>query len=348
MPKRSLETQIDQLYRGPLESFTPARNALAKGRGTIEARKIRALTKPTLAAWAVNQLYWNERDVYDALIQSVEALRRAHREIVKGRDADLPGLSASHRKAVKKAETAAGQIVRASGHPLTQATLEAISQTLDSLPAEGSPGRLSRALEPRGFEIFGDTEIPPARSERGRSTSRAQAGEDPPRVADRGRSGPSRAGATRPTSRGRGVEPSRDPGDLSSGQKKVSSRPQEPDRRAVRKREEAIARQRRMERIQTRRDSKAAATAVAAANREVRSAQRESLRKRRALEQGRIRQQRLERELENIQAARVSVEREVAGAEKESATAEAALAASRQSAEAARERLIQIRKKRAT
>ena len=58
---------IDQLYQLPLDEFTAARNALAKSSGQAS---LKALEKPTLAAWAVNQLYWHQRATYDAASQT--------------------------------------------------------------------------------------------------------------------------------------------------------------------------------------------------------------------------------------------------------------------------------------
>ena len=65
MAPRRLETDIDQLYQLPLEEFTSARNTLARTAGA-DAAEVRKLAKPPLAAWAVNQLYWKRREVYDA------------------------------------------------------------------------------------------------------------------------------------------------------------------------------------------------------------------------------------------------------------------------------------------
>jgi hypothetical protein len=61
--------EIDRLYQLPLGEFTPARNALAKELGKTDAR-IKNLQKPNVPAWAVNQLYWRERPLYDRLIKA--------------------------------------------------------------------------------------------------------------------------------------------------------------------------------------------------------------------------------------------------------------------------------------
>ena len=47
----------DELYGLPLAEFTPARDARAKAlKGTEHASRVKALRKPSLAAWVVNLL----------------------------------------------------------------------------------------------------------------------------------------------------------------------------------------------------------------------------------------------------------------------------------------------------
>ena len=58
-----LNDEVDELYQLPLAEFTGARNALAarlkqSGRAN-DASLVKALQKPPVSAWAVNQLYWN-------------------------------------------------------------------------------------------------------------------------------------------------------------------------------------------------------------------------------------------------------------------------------------------------
>ena len=84
MASRTLETEIDRLYQLPVEEFTPARNALAKS-SAGDAARIRALHKPPIAAWAVNQLYWQHGDVWNELIAAAENARKAHRAVLAGR-----------------------------------------------------------------------------------------------------------------------------------------------------------------------------------------------------------------------------------------------------------------------
>jgi len=80
------DDRIDELYQLPLDEFTPARNALAKELGDGGIKK---LEKPNVAAWAVNQLYWRERKLYDEVIKTAEQLRTAYKQMLAGKPADV-------------------------------------------------------------------------------------------------------------------------------------------------------------------------------------------------------------------------------------------------------------------
>jgi hypothetical protein len=152
MPTRTLDGQIDRLYQLPLDEFTEARNALAKETGNSE---IRRLTKPPAAAWAINQVYWSQRPVYDALAASAAALRNAHASVLAGKRADLRAAGKEHEDALEAALKAALAILSDAGQPATDATKQAIASTLRGLPSSGDqPGRLARTLQPGGFELL--------------------------------------------------------------------------------------------------------------------------------------------------------------------------------------------------
>ncbi|MFA5909348.1 MAG: hypothetical protein WC815_11260 [Vicinamibacterales bacterium] len=148
-----MDTQIDQLYQLPLDQFTPARNALAKHAGA-RAPEIKRLEKPNLAAWAVNQLFWRERPIYDELIDASQQLRTAYREQLAGQSPDVRGAEANHRAAVKRATQTAREILEADGGKATAAVIDAVRETLDILPSNDPPGRMTRPLKRTGFEAL--------------------------------------------------------------------------------------------------------------------------------------------------------------------------------------------------
>ena len=151
----ALDARIDELYQQPPNEFTAARNALAKTLNGADAARVRALPKPTVVPWVVNQVYWRARGVFDRLRKSGERLRAAQIAALKGRSADLRGATEAHRQAIAEAAAQAVRIAQtASVHPgadeLTR-TLEALSLAPD-MPEP--PGRLTRPLRPAGFEAL--------------------------------------------------------------------------------------------------------------------------------------------------------------------------------------------------
>lgn len=153
MPARTLETQIDRLYQLPLDEFTAARNALAKEAGN-EGARVRTLQKPSVAAWAVNQLYWRKRDIWDALIAAAESARRAHQAVLSGRSGDVRASSEVHEESVETALKETLALLQSSGHPVTDATKQQIATTLRALPSDKAAGRLTQPLQPGGFEML--------------------------------------------------------------------------------------------------------------------------------------------------------------------------------------------------
>jgi hypothetical protein len=155
------DEEIDRLYQLPLDEFTPARNALAKAHGKSDT-SIKDLQKPSVPAWAVNQLFWRERAVYDRLIQAAERLRDAHRKMLAGKPTDLREAEAAHRDAVRAANDRTRALIAEGGQALTPATLAAVTETLQALPAADPPGRLTRPLKPLGFEALSGVSLRPS------------------------------------------------------------------------------------------------------------------------------------------------------------------------------------------
>ncbi len=153
MASHRLETDINRLYQLPLDEFTAARNALARTAGD-DAADVRQLAKPSIPAWAVNQLYWKSRDLYDALIDASTELRKTHKTILGGRRADLREPSRAHEDALDAALKGALAILQEAGHPPTDATRQGVLTTLRALPTNEPPGRLTDTLQPGGFEML--------------------------------------------------------------------------------------------------------------------------------------------------------------------------------------------------
>src|SRR5579862_9733037 len=102
MPSRTVDDEIGQLYQRPLAEFTPARNALAKQAGK-DAPRVRALPKPSVPAWAVNQLYWRDRHAWDALVAAAENARAVNRVVLAGKSGDVRAANQVHEETVESA-----------------------------------------------------------------------------------------------------------------------------------------------------------------------------------------------------------------------------------------------------
>jgi hypothetical protein len=167
----SLESSIDRLYQGPLAEFVSARTALAKTLaktpgGDDDAKRVKALQKPAAVAWAVNQVYWHARPVYDRLIKSGAALRAAQISALGGRAADLRGAADLHRKALAAAVKEAQGLASSAG---VNPNPDSLTQTLEALSlatkAGEAPGRLTQPVQPAGFEALAGVAVrdtPPA------------------------------------------------------------------------------------------------------------------------------------------------------------------------------------------
>jgi hypothetical protein len=150
----------DALFALPWRQFTAGRDRLArtlKASGDAEgAEAVRALSKPSVSAWAVNQLYWHDRECHEALVSAGEALRRAQK-------ARLSGGAASVREAMDRRDAAvaaaAGRVqalAAAGGETLSGAMHERVRTSLEALAtlppsALGPPGRLVKDLQATGL-----------------------------------------------------------------------------------------------------------------------------------------------------------------------------------------------------
>ena len=81
--------ELDRLYGLPLDEFVKERDALAKrlrGEDREAAAAVKALRKPTVGAWALNQAIRRRRSETDELLETADALRDAYRDMLRGGD----------------------------------------------------------------------------------------------------------------------------------------------------------------------------------------------------------------------------------------------------------------------
>jgi len=173
---RGLQQEIDRLFALPLNEFTSARNELARrlrNEGeSAAADEIRALGKPTVSAWAINQLSRCEPAAVGDLLRAGDALRKEQQRLLReaGKPDSLRDALAKERKAISALTEGARSVLEKEGRPVTEATLQRIAGTLQAAAVENvgrqllKAGRLTGDLEPTGFEAFAGVELPARRS----------------------------------------------------------------------------------------------------------------------------------------------------------------------------------------
>ena len=133
----------EDLYALPLDEFTAARNRLAKELGKDgdpdEAARVKALRKPSAAAWLVNQLVRRRKKAAKDLLRAGERLRSAQEKALGGGSRSaLEKTVAAEREAVEKLVAEARKIASESGSKASDASLARVQSTLHavSLDAE--------------------------------------------------------------------------------------------------------------------------------------------------------------------------------------------------------------------
>ncbi|MFC0624079.1 hypothetical protein [Kribbella deserti] len=162
-----LELVAVDLYGLAPDSFTAARNqaaAQAKAAGEITASAaIKALRKPTLAAWLANQLVRAEPDRVDELTRLGSELREAH---LTRDGARLRELTPRRHELVAELVTAATRRAAEQGRKVTEAVADRLTETLDAALVDPTAaqllrsGRLTSALRHVGFGVVDESGTP--------------------------------------------------------------------------------------------------------------------------------------------------------------------------------------------
>ena len=158
-----MNLEIDQLYTLAPEEFIAARDALAKASPASERIRIKALRRPTLGAWLVNQLVRTRRESVEGLLAVGADLRRAQQT---GRADVMRSLGADRRARTDELVAAAAHLATQAGRAVTADVLAAVASSLDAAVADsGSAEQLRRATlsEPlayAGFGAFGLSTVP--------------------------------------------------------------------------------------------------------------------------------------------------------------------------------------------
>ena len=148
----------EDLYGLPPGEFTQARDALVKRlRADKErdlANQVKGLRRPTLAAWALNQLVRNRRRDVDKLLAAGEELQKAQEQLVGGGDrAGFQRAAAKERELVAQLARDASALAAEAGVG-SQGLEEKLISTLhaaaldEETAAELAAGRVLRERQP--------------------------------------------------------------------------------------------------------------------------------------------------------------------------------------------------------
>ena len=160
--RTKLDDDLDALFRLPLTEFTGARNTLAAqlklGGRRDESEFVKGLAKPSISAWAVNQLYWDHRGAFDRLLTTGERFRQAQTSRLSRKVADMRDALDARRDALSQLSDLATAVLQNAGHNPSPDTIRRITTTLEAMSAYASvpngprPGRLTHDVDPPGFE----------------------------------------------------------------------------------------------------------------------------------------------------------------------------------------------------
>jgi hypothetical protein len=131
--------EADELYGLPLRDFVPARDALAKqlrGAGRRDdAAAVKALRRPSVAAWTVNQLMRTQRQAARELLDSGQALLDAQAAVLGGERpaAGLRAAAERQRAAVDVLSAQAPGLLDEQGRGPSSPTLDRVAETLHAV-----------------------------------------------------------------------------------------------------------------------------------------------------------------------------------------------------------------------
>ncbi|HET8932488.1 MAG TPA: hypothetical protein VFN67_03565 [Polyangiales bacterium] len=162
----ALETELDALFQLPAAEMVAARNALVsrlKKAGEREAAgRVSALKRPAPAAWAINQIFFQERELLERALAEVARVREL--QATEGVDRQqLAAAVACHQAALQSVVDAALRNLAASRLPNAGPNERRVFATVQGWLGGGgdeAPGRMTRELEPTGFDGLGQLGIP--------------------------------------------------------------------------------------------------------------------------------------------------------------------------------------------
>ena len=235
--RKAVEEAADELYALSPAEFTGARDerakALRKEGHRDDADAVKALRKPTVAAWALNQLARERPKELGRLLAAGENLRAAQDELLAGGDRKaFRDAAAKERDEVAKLAGEATKLAVEAGERASPALTDKVAATLhaaaldEETAEELRAGRLVREREAIGGFGAISAEAPPR--SRGAPSKRPEAGRTGAAEEQIGRGAEGRVGAGREGRVGAGRE-----GRVGAGREgRIGARPRRPPRRS--------------------------------------------------------------------------------------------------------------------
>ncbi|HEX4754804.1 MAG TPA: hypothetical protein VH661_03505 [Candidatus Dormibacteraeota bacterium] len=151
------------VYHGPLEGFVSRRTALERtlrSSDAAAAAAVKKLRKPSVGAWAIDQLAVENPDLVAELLAAGLDAREAQQAVADGSRSgeDLLVATTRVREAIEGAVRAAAQVLERSGQAMAEETARKIRTTVLAAASGGAAdrqalwrGTLDRDLTPTGF-----------------------------------------------------------------------------------------------------------------------------------------------------------------------------------------------------
>jgi hypothetical protein len=200
---RKQSGEIDRLYALPLEEFTGERDEVAKRlrkQGDRDAAaEVKALKKPSVAAWAVNQVRRDRPEDVRSLLEVTEELHRVYAGLSSaGARERLAEAADMQRDLIRSLVRCAQQLLEAGGHSANEATLNKVADTLraaaldEELREQVSAGRVVKEQSAAGLGPLESLPAPAKRPKAKKSPAKKSAakktrkpsGPDPKKVAE--------------------------------------------------------------------------------------------------------------------------------------------------------------------
>jgi hypothetical protein len=191
MPKKDSPTSdppLDALYREHPDGFVAGRNQLVKdlraSGARDEAERVKALKRPSVAAWLVNRTALESPAELEALAKASIELEKAQRRALEGKKGgttELRAAAAREREAVDLVLDAAQRGAEQAGHPPSAHALDLVAETLRAASVDAGfrervrSGRIERERSAATLGTPADVSPPRgAGSEKRRDVAQAQ------------------------------------------------------------------------------------------------------------------------------------------------------------------------------